>query len=446
MSESSVLAAALRSGLSRRPGGDNVVSSKEGHGRGAHKCQRAPPGSQPGWPGGSCAADSSSRGASSKLKRAIRRIVKVRGCVSNPIHLEYDAVAGQNALYARNSTYRSASAEKGLQSKVLLDDIDAAAAEFTAAHQAKRRRMFPASQLVQLLRQGSTSSFPTAAQKEARSAPESHAESSVLSAALQRFSRTGTQLVKCCSRKSKTSSKAALAASCSTGCSNYDAGASMNSAAQEVNDISSGKARTESAQEPTSQGYLGSVDLSGYRLIVGTDCSGMETPLHALTKLGVNVKHAFSSESNSAARHVIEANYSPSVMYSDACQRDNATAPACDLYIAGFPCQPFSTLGKRQAFDDVAGRGTVVFACLDYIAHHLPKAFVLENVAGFKTACNGACLESVLGRIEKMQAYNVHYEILDTKQHGIPQSRRRLYIILIRTVFLQQQGQHLKAC
>ena len=76
-------------------------------------------------------------------------------------------------------------------------------------------------------------------------------------------------------------------------------------------------------------------------------------------------------------------------------KRDNSTAPYVDMYIAGFHCQPFSTMGKRQGMDDDQGRGIVFFGILNYIQTKLPKIFILENVKGFSTIDKGRTLELV---------------------------------------------------
>ena len=60
-------------------------------------------------------------------------------------------------------------------------------------------------------------------------------------------------------------------------------------------------------------------------------------------------------------------------------------APKVDVYVAGFPCQPFSSAGKREVLQDGKGRGTVFFEVFRYIQAHMPKNAILENVAGLTT-------------------------------------------------------------
>ena len=93
------------------------------------------------------------------------------------------------------------------------------------------------------------------------------------------------------------------------------------------------------------------------QLRVGTDCSGIEMPLHALKNLSVDFVHKFSSESNKSLKKYILSNFSPLKFYDDVTLRNHSKAPAVDLYIAGFPCQPFSSLPKSQGFSDEQGRG-----------------------------------------------------------------------------------------
>ena len=67
-------------------------------------------------------------------------------------------------------------------------------------------------------------------------------------------------------------------------------------------------------------------------------------------------------------------------MYKDITVRNNKNVQKVDLYVAGFPCQPFSSAGKQEGFADKRGRGTICFYLSEYIEKHQPKLFILENV------------------------------------------------------------------
>ena len=98
---------------------------------------------------------------------------------------------------------------------------------------------------------------------------------------------------------------------------------------------------------------------SGKPLRVGTDCSGIEAPIQALQNLQVPFEHIFSCDSDASCRKTIEANFPPKHFYDDIRSRDNSKVASVDLYVAGFPCQPFSSAGKKQGFADSQGRGEI---------------------------------------------------------------------------------------
>uniref|UniRef100_A0A7S1MC65 DNA (cytosine-5-)-methyltransferase n=1 Tax=Alexandrium catenella TaxID=2925 RepID=A0A7S1MC65_ALECA len=158
----------------------------------------------------------------------------------------------------------------------------------------------------------------------------------------------------------------------------------------------------------------------------------METPAMALRSLGVAVDHLFSCDVNKHAKTTIMANFPPKVFYDDLTVRDNTKAPKADLYVAGFPCQPFSTAGKQQGFADARGRGEIFWHVRDYIEQRQPKVFVLENVSGLVKINGGEYFRAIMEALEALGSYNVYHQMMDTKQHGVPQSRRRIYILGIR--------------
>lgn len=106
-------------------------------------------------------------------------------------------------------------------------------------------------------------------------------------------------------------------------------------------------------------------------------------------------------------------------------------APSCDLLLAGFPCQPFSIMGKGEGLAAPASRGIVVTWILRYVELHMPRIVILENVAGLVFR-HKTVLNSVVSVLEKF-GYIVSWRLLDTRTHGgIPCRRKRVYIVGIK--------------
>ena len=170
-------------------------------------------------------------------------------------------------------------------------------------------------------------------------------------------------------------------------------------------------------------------------LKVGSDCSGLASECIALSKLGIdNYKHVFACDINKFSKAFIEANYPPQHWFDDCLSvQHQRFAPYVDVYVAGFPCQPFSAAGANLGLDDL--RGKVVHGVIAYIKSKLPVVFVLENVKNLMSSRHEAALECILKELSAIQmstgkrAYDVTPRLLNSKNYGVPQSRERLYII-----------------
>ena len=161
--------------------------------------------------------------------------------------------------------------------------------------------------------------------------------------------------------------------------------------------------------------------------LVGTDCSGIEAPVQSLEKLGIPFTHVFSSANRDAARDFIRRVFNPEQILTDVRRTDDDQPPSVSLYVAGFPCQPFSTAGLRKGFDDP--RGQLFDNVMDYIRIRKPVAFLLENVPGILNAQQGRAIMHVLGRLNELTEYQVAYKVLDTIRFGLPQGRKRVFFV-----------------
>lgn len=168
-------------------------------------------------------------------------------------------------------------------------------------------------------------------------------------------------------------------------------------------------------------------------LYFGTDCSGADAPLVALKQVlaeydGQELRYEFGSDIMPLCRSILrESTPAPRMIYEDLTTRDHSTAPRVHLYVAGFPCQPFSSVGTRRGLDDV--RGTVFFGILEYLRSRTPAVFVLENVRGLLTHENGRTWATMLDALESVADYVVEYRCVSPHEVGSPQTRARLFIV-----------------
>jgi len=102
--------------------------------------------------------------------------------------------------------------------------------------------------------------------------------------------------------------------------------------------------------------------------------------------------------------------------------------PNFDLLTAGFPCQPFSYMGKKKSFDDEKN-GSLFLEIIRIIKDKQPKAFLLENVPGLLKNNNGSNFETIKNIIENELNYSFYFKILKASDFNLPQHRPRLYMV-----------------
>lgn len=105
--------------------------------------------------------------------------------------------------------------------------------------------------------------------------------------------------------------------------------------------------------------------------------------------------------------------------------------PDHDILCAGFPCQPFSQAGNREGFDDKKGRGNLFNYICKIIEEKNPKYLFLENVSNLRSHDNGNTWKVIKERLFNL-GYDVQPDILSPHQFGIPQHRKRIYIVGIK--------------
>ena len=97
-----------------------------------------------------------------------------------------------------------------------------------------------------------------------------------------------------------------------------------------------------------------------------------------------------------------------------------------DVICGGFPCQAFSIAGARRGFEDT--RGTLFFEIARFAAILKPKYLFLENVKGLLNHDKGNTFETILSALDEL-GYDVEWQVLNSKDFGVPQNRERVFII-----------------
>lgn len=146
----------------------------------------------------------------------------------------------------------------------------------------------------------------------------------------------------------------------------------------------------------------------------------------ACQEVGYNPVCVFTSEIKPYAISVLKQNHPNENIAGDITQVDAKTIPDFDVLCAGFPCQAFSAAGNRLGFADT--RGTLFFDVERILIEKRPKGFILENVEGLVNHDKGKTLKTILKHLNGI-GYKVSYAVLNSKYFGVPQERKRIYIV-----------------
>uniref|UniRef100_UPI004048A54D DNA (cytosine-5-)-methyltransferase n=1 Tax=Mariniflexile sp. TaxID=1979402 RepID=UPI004048A54D len=154
----------------------------------------------------------------------------------------------------------------------------------------------------------------------------------------------------------------------------------------------------------------------------------------SFNELGFETECVMTSEIKPYAVETLEKNFSHDYFVGDIFRVDNEQIPDFDFLLGGFPCQSFSAAGNRHGFSET--RGTLFFEIERIIKEKKPYGFILENVEGLvkhdlenKNDKIGKTLSIILDKLKNELGYKVSWKVLDSIQFGLPQSRKRIFIV-----------------
>ena len=100
-----------------------------------------------------------------------------------------------------------------------------------------------------------------------------------------------------------------------------------------------------------------------------------------------------------------------------------------DLFVGGSPCQSFSLVGKQMGLSDT--RGTLFYEYARLVSEIKPKCFIYENVRALLSN-DGGKTWATISKVFTDLGYDWHYQVLNSKDYGIPQNRERVFVVGFR--------------
>ena len=158
-------------------------------------------------------------------------------------------------------------------------------------------------------------------------------------------------------------------------------------------------------------------------------CAGLGGFHLALDSFGG--KCVFASELKEDLQRLYRLNFPNTPVRGDLFDVGVEEIPHHDVLCAGFPCQPFSQAGKRQGFEDEQKRGNVFWRISEIIEYHRPQYVFLENVSNLVGHDKGNTWKTIYDELRRL-GYEVEERVLSPHQFGMPQHRKRIYIVCVR--------------
>ena len=144
-------------------------------------------------------------------------------------------------------------------------------------------------------------------------------------------------------------------------------------------------------------------------------------------------------ELDAAARQVYLDNHGHDLMmFEDITKVNTDDLPDFDILTGGFPCQSFSVAGKHLGFDDPE-KGGLFFQILRIAKARKPAQLILENVEGFATHDNGDTADRAIDELTRI-GYAVSMQVMTASEFGVPQQRKRIFIIGTRLDRFHEMG------
>ena len=165
---------------------------------------------------------------------------------------------------------------------------------------------------------------------------------------------------------------------------------------------------------------------------LGSDFTGLDPTSVAMRRMGVPFQNVFASDTAKPCQKIIQAVHKPDKLFTDMTQRTPEEEEYTDVYTWTPPCQDLSQNGLRQGVNGPKQTGTLIKKAMQYIKNKKPRVTIFENVFTMTHKKLKHVLDGIINALRSI-GYTVNYSVLDSRDYGLPQDRRRVFVVGILT-------------
>ena len=165
---------------------------------------------------------------------------------------------------------------------------------------------------------------------------------------------------------------------------------------------------------------------------LGSDFTGLDPAAVALRRMGVPFQIVFASDVAKPCQKVIQHVHKPAKLFTDITKRTPDEEEESDVYTWTPPCQDISQNGLRQGVNGPKQTGLLIKKSMQYIKAKKPRVTIFENVFTMTHKKLKPVLDGIIKALKNI-GYTVNWNVLDSRDYGLPQDRRRVFVVAIRT-------------
>ena len=164
----------------------------------------------------------------------------------------------------------------------------------------------------------------------------------------------------------------------------------------------------------------------------GSDFSGLDAGAVALRRMQIPHTVVFASDILKSSHKILQHVHQPKKLFTDILTRTADQEESVDVYVTTPPCQDVSSAGLQSGMNGPRRTGALISKSMKYVQAQKPRLVIFENVIGLTHKKFKPVLGGILKSFQSL-GYTAHHNVLNSRDYGVPQDRRRVIIVAIRT-------------